>query len=154
MAEASEEPLNWRDSPITDEDMAHLRAHVGKPIEMRPWNSEVTYDNIWHYASGIGDDNPMWWDEDYARRSPWGRMIAPPCYLYGHSNGGQLPHDTRPYATDGFLPGKAGLWASTKWRWFRPAAVGEKVRLFWEIKEVIDHPHSKFGGRSVSQLEV
>jgi acyl dehydratase len=145
---------DWKNSAVTDEGVAHLRSYIGKRREMKPWNSEVTRDNVWHFAAGVGDDNPMWWDEEYAKGTRWGKMIAPPCFLYSCSNGGQDPEDTEPFGTDGFLPGTVGIWASTRWRWFRPIPVGEKIRLFWEIHDVIDHPNGQFGGRSVSQIDL
>jgi acyl dehydratase len=146
--------VDWRASAITDDGIAHLKSYIGKRREMRPWVSDVTYDAIWHFANGLGDDNPMWWDADYGKSTVWGAMIAPPCFLYACSNGGQDPDDTEPFGTDGFLPGTVGVWASTRWRWFRPVPLGAKVRLFWEIHDVIDHPDGQFGGRSVSQIDL
>ncbi len=49
----------------------------------RPWVSAATRDAIRHFAWGIGDDNPLWSDLDYAAKSCWGGLIAPPCFLYG-----------------------------------------------------------------------
>ena len=34
-----------------------------------PWCHEATRDNIRHYAHGIGDDNPLWCDPDYAAKT-------------------------------------------------------------------------------------
>lgn len=47
------------------------------------WVSAATRDAIRHFAWGIGDNNPLWTDPDYARASRWGGIIAPPCFLYG-----------------------------------------------------------------------
>ncbi len=47
-----------------------------------PWVTTATRDAIRHFAWGIGDNNPLWLDPDYARQSPWGGLIAPPCFLY------------------------------------------------------------------------
>ena len=49
----------------------------------RPWVSTATSDAIRHFAWGIGDNNPLWTDVEHARSSRWGRVIAPPCFLYG-----------------------------------------------------------------------
>jgi acyl dehydratase len=37
---------------------------------------------IRHFADGLGDTNPLWTDEEYAKRTKWGGIIAPPCFLY------------------------------------------------------------------------
>ena len=53
---------------ITDEAVEQLRRLIGVPIvdTVEPWCYEATRDNIRHYAHGIGDDNPLWCDPDYA----------------------------------------------------------------------------------------
>ena len=50
--------------------------------EQPPWVRRATRDAIRHFAWGIGDNNPLWIDPDYAAASPWGGPIAPPCFLY------------------------------------------------------------------------
>ncbi|MCZ6709430.1 MAG: hypothetical protein O7B25_03615 [Gammaproteobacteria bacterium] len=47
-----------------------------------PWVNCATPDAIQHFSWGIGDDNPLWSNHDYACRSRWGGVIAPPCFLY------------------------------------------------------------------------
>ena len=41
-----------------------------RPLE--PWCYEATRDNIRHYAHGIGDDNPLWCDPEYAAKTKFG----------------------------------------------------------------------------------
>ena len=41
-------------------------------------NEWVTTDLIRHYADGIGDRNPLWRNHDYARKTRWGGIVAPP----------------------------------------------------------------------------
>jgi len=38
-------------------------------------------DAIRHFAMGLGDDNPLWHDRDYAASTKWGGLIAPPTFL-------------------------------------------------------------------------
>ena len=51
--------------------------HCGDASDVRientlePWCHEATRDNIRHYAHGIGDDNPLWCDPDYAAKTRW-----------------------------------------------------------------------------------
>ena len=56
---------------ITDEALDDLRRRIGVPITdtLEPWCHEATRDNIRHYAHGIGDDNPLWCDPDYAAKT-------------------------------------------------------------------------------------
>lgn len=49
---------------------------VGELRETRPVT--LTLKIIQDYARAIGDLNPLYFDEEYARKSPFGGLIAPP----------------------------------------------------------------------------
>ena len=55
------------------------RALIG--VETRAFLGEVTLRDIQRYAAAVGDGNPLYFDEDYARRSVHGGIIAPPNFL-------------------------------------------------------------------------
>ena len=59
---------------ITEQGVDELRQRIGVKIEkeIEPWCHEATRDNIRHYAHGIGDDNPLWCDPDYAAKTSYG----------------------------------------------------------------------------------
>lgn len=67
---------------ITKESLQELRSRIGSYYLCRYGNKEVTRDSVRHFAQGMGDPNPLWQDEKYARRTRWGGLIAPPTYLY------------------------------------------------------------------------
>lgn len=130
---------------ITDEALQALRERIGKKIErtLEPWVREVTADAIRHYAHGIGDDNPLWTDPDYAAKSPYGTLIAPPTFLY---------------ATDriisgyvGGLPGVHAMFAGTDWSWFLPIKIGQRIRTEVYLKDLVEHKTS-YAGRSIQQI--
>ena len=66
---APEEPL------ITEE----ARALIG--VESTLYLGQVTLRDIQRYAVAVGDLNPLYFDEEYARRSAYGGIIAPPNFL-------------------------------------------------------------------------
>ena len=138
---------------ISEAGLAHMREWLNKPRPIPHWNSEVTKDNIWHFALGVGDDNPLWWDEDYAKSSPRRAITAPPPYLYSHSNGPRLKPGDSGAPTEFFLPGTLGLWAGEKWKWHRPVYVGERITASLALVEATVQEDGKFGGRSVTQIE-
>ena len=76
--------VDWRDAKITDAGIDEIRAAIGVRKPLPGWNRTVTAEGIEHFALGLGDDNPLWWEEGYAKASPFGRRIGPPCYLYSH----------------------------------------------------------------------
>ena len=63
---------------ITESALDDLRKRIGVKIErtLEPWCYEATRDNIRHYAHGIGDDNPLWCDPDYAQTTVYGDIVA------------------------------------------------------------------------------
>ena len=77
MAEQKEFPK------ITEDELERLRQFLGKPLPVKsPFNRNATIDTITHFAHGIGDINPLFSDEDYGKATRWGRVIAPPTFLF------------------------------------------------------------------------
>jgi acyl dehydratase len=138
----------WAVARITDEKLAAARARIGKVRREPGWNSVVTNDTIRHFALGVGDDNPLFWDEAYGAKSPRGQLTAPPGYLYSHINGPVLNPDE---AEDLILPDVLALWAGERWRWRRHVHVGEAIHCELTLVEITPHEGGAFGGRSVTQ---
>ena len=67
---------------ISDNALAEARALLGMPIRLEQYNYEASRDVIRHYAWGIGDDNPVYADPEYARGTKWGTIIAPPTFFF------------------------------------------------------------------------
>ncbi|MGA7419903.1 MAG: hypothetical protein WBW80_18040, partial [Acidimicrobiales bacterium] len=72
---------------ITDEAIERLRARIGipEPHPVAPHYTSPGVDAFRHVAESYGDDNPLWWDEDYAGHSVWEGVIAPPPLVGGDS---------------------------------------------------------------------
>ena len=43
---------------------------------------DVTAKDIRRYAQAIGDPNPLYWDQDYASKTRYGGIIAPPLFCH------------------------------------------------------------------------
>lgn len=61
-------------SLITEE----IRAWIGR--ETGPWTIEVTPRDVKRFAVATDDLNPLYLDEEYARKSRYGGLIAPPLF--------------------------------------------------------------------------
>lgn len=70
----------------------------------------------WAYYS-VGDDNPLWSDENYARGTRWGSVIAPPTFLYSVDSTIVAPG----------LPGIQWIYGGTRWENFLPVRVGDRI---------------------------
>ncbi len=130
---------------ITDQALDSLRKRIGVKIEntLEPWCHEATRDNIRHYAHGIGDDNPLWCDPDYAATTPLGGIVAPPSFLFACSRiiSGYV----------GGLPGVHAMWAGADWNWHKWVRRNDEISTEAWLKELIPHD-TRFSGRAVQQV--
>jgi acyl dehydratase len=70
---------------ITDEMIASMTAKAGAVLRIdHSVNNELASRiAVTKFAGGIGDINPLWTDQDYARDSPYGAPVAPPSFIIG-----------------------------------------------------------------------
>ncbi|MBI2909595.1 MAG: MaoC family dehydratase N-terminal domain-containing protein [Chloroflexi bacterium] len=129
---------------ITDEGLAELGSRIGVFIRIKQFNTEATRDAIRHFADGIGDPNPLWREEDYARKTRYGHIIAPPCFLYSvYSCAGR----------GGGLPGVHGFHSGNDWEFFETINVGDQLPVQEQFTDVVEK-ESKFARRTVIQYSV
>src|SRR5262245_1176910 len=130
---------------ITQQGLDELRERVGVKIgaTAEPWCHEATRDSIRHYAHGIGDDNPLWCDPDYAARSRFGGIVAPPSFLFATSR-----------IVSGYVGGLSGvhaMWAGADWTWHRPVRRNDTISTEAWLKDLIEH-QTTFAGRAIQQI--
>jgi acyl dehydratase len=66
-------------APDVDAIVAGLRGRIGR--RSSPITLEVEKGAIRDFARAIGEDDPLSFDEDYARASRFGALVAPPTYV-------------------------------------------------------------------------
>jgi len=130
---------------ITEQGLDELRARIGVPITgtLEPWCHEATRDNIRHYAHGIGDDNPLWCDPEYAAGTHYRGIVALPSFLFATSRiiSGYV----------GGLPGVHAMWSGADWNWHLPVRRNDVISTEARIKDLILH-ETRFAGRAVQQI--
>ena len=130
---------------ITDAGLDELRQRIGQKIgaTAEPWCHEATRDNIRHYAHGIGDDNPLWCDPDYAAKTQYGGIIALPSFLFATSRivSGYV----------GGLPGVHAMWSGADWQWHQPVKRNDTISTEAHLKDLVEH-QTRFAGRAVQQI--
>jgi len=130
---------------ITEEALDDLRARLGVKIEdtLEPWCHEATRDNIRHFAHGVGDDNPLWSDPDYAAKSSLGGIVALPSFLFATSR-----------IISGYVGGLSGvhaMWAGADWTWRRWVRRNEEITTEAWLADLIEH-QTQFAGRAFQQV--
>jgi acyl dehydratase len=56
-----------------------LKSKVG--VEWEPKVCQIEREMIRRFVRAVGDPNPLWQDEEYARASHYGGIIAPPTFI-------------------------------------------------------------------------
>lgn len=130
---------------ITDAGLDELRQRIGIRIDhtLEPWCHEATRDNIRHYAHGIGDDNPLWCDPYYAKRTKFGDVIALPSFLFATNRiiSGYV----------GGLPGVHAMWSGADWQWHKHVHRNDEITTEAVLKDLIEHD-TRFAGRAIQQI--
>src|SRR5579863_3666878 len=81
----------------------------------------LTKEDIQRFARAIGDLNPLYFDEDYARRSPFRGLIAPPSI-----------HILLMFActpTDDWMRSPGSINAGQSWYYNLPIRPGDTIRM-------------------------
>jgi acyl dehydratase len=126
---------------ITDEMLASMAAKAGASLRIdHSVNNELASRiAVAKFAGGIGDINPLWTDEEYARRSPYGAPVAPPSFVIGCFSGIQFG-----------WPGLGSFHSQSLLRFERPVYWGDVVNATC-VYEGFDGPApSSFAGRTVT----
>jgi acyl dehydratase len=123
---------------ITDEAVEHARELVGvwlrRDVHWPAFAEPISAIDIRRWALySMGDDNPLWTSEDYARSSVWGTLVAPATFLWTVDSGIVAPR----------LRGVQWIYGGTRWELFRPVRVNDQ---FTARARLIDL-QEKSGGR-------
>ena len=102
------------------------------------YNSQATKDLIRHFVHGFGDTNPLFTDEEYAKKSKYGGIIAPGTYLY------TVQWDI----LAGIMAGIHGWYVGGDWEWYRPIYAGDEFKCVSIIRELVEKKGRKTGGGS------
>jgi acyl dehydratase len=126
---------------FTEQMLADMRALIGTELRTDACvnNEYATRLAVLRFAEGIGDDNPLWTDSEYAATTRFGGLIAPPSFIFACLGSVQVG-----------WRGLGGFHAETRMRFHRPIHVGDKIeaRVFFDG---FDGPieASNFGGRRI-----
>ena len=97
-------------------------------MEGPPTTTEVEKGAIIKFAQAIGDDNPVFNDEEAARETRYGGLIAPPTFLRSvDSSRAELPFD---------FPFNRRLDGGSEWEYFEPVRPGDRITAVSRIDDI------------------
>ncbi|MDB5447710.1 MAG: hypothetical protein JWQ97_3027 [Phenylobacterium sp.] len=139
---------------IKDEDIEAARLLVGVDTTNSSgevsWNGPVSQSGVKRWTYSIGDDNPLYWDPNYAMGTRWGQPIAPGSMaqilisgMLGDPIDAELAHKTR-----SLFRGIHVFVAGSDKYWYKPLFVGDSLHAYGGADGVEVKP-SEFAGRSV-----
>lgn len=118
-----------------------------------PYVREVEKGAVRRYADAVGNENPLYRDEEYARKTRYGGLISPPGFF-------GWPVHSEP-ASESVLAAmaaveKAGyhrlLDGGIVYDFFRPVRPGDKLIVYMKVKDITER-ESKGGAMIVMELE-
>ena len=108
-----------------------LKSQVG--VDLPPLVYEIERGMIRRFTQAVGDPNPLWQDEEYASRSSFGGIIAPPTLLLILGFGQMLQTLT----SDSSL---TVLHGSTELECHQPVRPGDVITVTTKIANVRERP--------------
>ena len=138
--ENKEEPRVY----VTDE----VRAQIGKEGPPSTWPEGLERSTLRRYVNATEDQNPLYRDEEFAKKSRYGGLIAPPFWLASHplATGQRLTEVLHMRREDGPLPGSTpsvriegmnrGVNGGSEIEWFRPVYLGDVLTYKSRVGEI------------------
>lgn len=114
---------------------------------------KATEDAIRNYSWGVGDDNPLHCDPDYAENTRWGGIIAPGTMLQVMTTtmrGDPIPDDIKKRTRSLFSGIHVFVAGSDKY-FYNPIREGDGAYGYGGADDVVVKP-SEFAGRSVTRF--
>jgi acyl dehydratase len=131
------------ESALTDERVSEWEDRIGLDLRVSSiFNSTVSYEAIRNFANGVGDSNALYRDEEYAKGTRYGALVASPSWVAS-----VFPH----WVLQG-LPGIHADHSASDWEFLRPVYVNDKIRPTCKFVG-FDVKTSKFAGRTVFEYQ-
>jgi len=128
---------------LTDE----LKSWIGREAHY-PAREELGRASIRYFALALGDDNPLYVDDAYAKKAGYPSVIAPPTLIcetnqYAH----QAPN------SDGYVghewhlpvPNTRLVRAGNDYEFMRPVLPTDHISVTWTLESIVEKPSSRGG---------
>ncbi len=120
------------DSLITEE----MRSKIG--VEGEPRVYEIEKGLIRQFARAIDDPNPLWQDEEYARKSKYGGIVAPPALV--------IALGWEDFQAEGLrMSNTAGLHGGTELEYYQPIRAGDTITITNKLVTARERDSNRLG---------
>ncbi|MFH1012119.1 MAG: MaoC family dehydratase N-terminal domain-containing protein, partial [bacterium] len=103
---------------------------------------EVTKKDIRRFAQAIGDPNPLYMDEEYASKTRYGKIIAPPlfCHSFAFEDvpAEKLRADGSPTEIDVPLPVQRAMGGGSEFEVGEPISPGDVITVTRTIMDIYE----------------
>ncbi|HVB79455.1 MAG TPA: MaoC family dehydratase N-terminal domain-containing protein [Candidatus Binataceae bacterium] len=128
-----------------------LRGWIGREVAYAA-PEEIGRASIRYFALAIGDDNPLYVDEAYARAAGHPSIIAPPTFVCETC---QYAH--RPPNQDGYIghvwelpiKGCRMIRGGHEYEFFRAVLPEDRISVTWRLEDISEHGSSRGGSMLV-----
>jgi acyl dehydratase len=128
---------------LTDE----LKSWIGREAHY-PAREELGRASIRYFALALGDPNPLYVDDDYAKEAGYPSVIAPPTLIcetcqYAH----QAPNADGYIGHEWHLPVPASrlIRAGNEYEFMRPVLPGDRISVTWTLEDIAERSSSRGG---------
>ncbi len=122
-----------------------LRDKIG--VEREAGVYEIERGMIRKFALAIGDPNPLWQDEEYARKSKYGGIIAPPTFILTIG----LEQIEQELTS---LSSMTTLHGSTELECYQPVRPGDKITVTIRLANIRERQGKKIGKMVFMTFEI
>jgi acyl dehydratase len=136
--EKEEKKVQLSEGKITDEALQELQSRVGSKFRIDPFHTLVCGDTVRHFVDGVGDVNPLYRDPHYAAKTRYGKLVAPPSWLYS----------VFPTWVPQGLQGVHAFHSGNDWTFYRPLLEGDIITPELTFTH-FDDKKSQFAGRII-----
>ncbi|NDA46517.1 MAG: acyl dehydratase [Alphaproteobacteria bacterium] len=125
---------------FTPDMLSYMRSMIGTELRTEGCvnNEYATRIAIMRFCEGIGDDNPLWTEADYAAKTRFGTLIAPPSFIFACLASVQFG-----------WAGLGGFHAETKLTFHAPIRMDDRIHCRVWFDGFDDPIESNFGGRRI-----
>jgi acyl dehydratase len=124
-----------------------LKTWIGREAHY-PAREELGRASIRYFALALGDDNPLYLDDGYAREAGYPSVIAPPTLICETCQYSHLPLNEEGYiGHDWMLPirGCRLIRAGNEYEFMRAILPTDRISVTWTLEDIVERSRSGGG---------